>query len=45
VLSPAIEEDEVVLVFEVSAAGFTPVIVEVPVDWTEPDWFVPVPFF
>lgn len=45
VLSPAYSEDEALVVLEVDAVGFAPVIVEVPVSWDNPDVFVEVPFF
>lgn len=36
--------DEATVVLEVSADGFTPVFVEVPLRWDTPDVFVEVPF-
>lgn len=45
ILSPLIYEDEALVVLEVDAVGFAPVIVEVPVSWHDPDVFVEVPFF
>ena len=45
VLSSAYGEDEAVVVLEVDAVGFAPVIVEVPLRWEEPDVFVEIPFF
>ncbi len=37
-------EDEVTVVLEIDAVGFTPIIVEVPLNWNVPDVFVAVPF-
>ena len=45
VLGSAYDEDEAVVVLEVDAVGFAPVIVEVPVSWADPDVFVEVPFY
>ena len=45
VLSPDFAEDEALVVLEIDALGFAPVIVEVPLRWDEPDVFVEVPFF
>ena len=45
VLSPVYSEDEALVVLEVDAVGFAPVIVEVPLSWDNPDVFVEVPFF
>lgn len=45
VLGSAFDEDEALVVLEVDAVGFAPVIVEVPVSWADPDVFVEVPFF
>lgn len=44
VLYPYSYEDEATVVLEVDAVGFTPVIVEVPLRWDQPDVFVSVPF-
>ncbi|HEX5050609.1 MAG TPA: hypothetical protein VFZ65_02445 [Planctomycetota bacterium] len=44
ILGSGTGEDEATVVLEVDALGFTPVIVEVPLRWTEPDVFVEVPF-
>ena len=44
-LSPARTEDQATVVLEVSAEGFLPVIVEVPLRWSQPDVFVEVPFY
>jgi hypothetical protein len=41
---PGSYEDEATVVIEVSAEGFTPVFVEVPLSWATPDMFVEVPF-
>ena len=38
-------EDEALVVLEIDAFGFSPVIVEVPLSWDQPDVFVEVPFF
>ncbi len=43
-LWPGRYEDEATVVLEVSAPGFVPVIVEVPLRWDQPDVFVEVPF-
>lgn len=45
VLGPRRDEDEALVVLEIDAVGFAPVIVEVPLSWDEPDVFVEVPFF
>lgn len=45
VISPNFDEDEALVVLEIDAVGFTPVIVEVPLSWDTPDVFVEVPFF
>lgn len=45
VLSPNFDEDEALVVLEIDAVGFAPVIVEVPISWDDPDVFVEVPFF
>jgi hypothetical protein len=44
-LGPRLDQDEALVVLEVSGVGFTPVIVEVPLRWDQPDVFVEVPFF
>lgn len=44
VLHPDLWEDEATVVLEVDAVGFTPVIVEVPLQWDVPDVFVEIPF-
>lgn len=44
VLGPRYYEDEAVVVLEVAAEGFLPVIVEVPLQWDVPDVHVEVPF-
>jgi hypothetical protein len=44
ILGPQRYEDEAVVVLEIDALGFTPVIVEVPLRWDTPDVFVEVPF-
>jgi hypothetical protein len=44
VLRPELDADEALVVLEVDAVGFTPVIVEVPLRWDVPDVFVEVPF-
>ncbi|MFK7739718.1 MAG: hypothetical protein AB8H80_05290 [Planctomycetota bacterium] len=44
ILSSDFDEDEALVVLEISAIGFQTVIVEVPVSWDEPDVFVEVPF-
>jgi hypothetical protein len=43
-LHPYRDEDQAVVVLEIDAVGFTPVIVEVPLRWDDPDVFVAVPF-
>jgi hypothetical protein len=45
ILGPRLDQDEALVVLEVSGVGFTPVIVEVPLRWDQPDVFVEVPFF
>ena len=45
VLGSAYDEDEALVVLEIDALGFAPLIVEVPVSWAEPDVFIEVPFF
>jgi hypothetical protein len=45
VLPPEFDQDEATLVLEIDAVGFSPVIVEVPISWADPDVFVEVPFF
>ena len=45
VLSPLLDEDDAVVLLEVTAVGFTPVFVEVPLNWEQPDVFVEVAFF
>lgn len=37
-------EDTATVVLEIDAIGFTPVFVEVPLSWDQPDVFVQVPF-
>lgn len=37
-------EDEAIVVLEVDALGFSPVVVEVPLSWDQPDVFVEIPF-
>jgi len=44
VLGPRSFEDEAVVVLEVDALGYTPVIVEVDLSWDNPDVFVEIPF-
>jgi hypothetical protein len=44
VLGPAANEDEATVLLEVDAVGFTPVFVQVPLQWGTPDVFVQVPF-
>lgn len=44
VLGPGVFEDEAVVLIEVDALGFQPVIVEVVLSWDNPDVFVEVPF-
>ncbi|MFO1077000.1 MAG: hypothetical protein U1E73_04655 [Planctomycetota bacterium] len=44
VLHPDFDEDEATVVLEIDAVGFTPVIVEVPLQWDVPDVVVEVPF-
>jgi hypothetical protein len=41
---PGAHEDDATVVIEVSAEGFTAVVVEVPLSWSTPDMFVEVPF-
>jgi hypothetical protein len=43
-LGPRSDEDEALVVLEIDALGFTPVIVEVPLRWDTPDVLVEVPF-
>lgn len=43
-LGPRSFEDEALVVLELDALGFTPVIVEVPLSWDVPDVFISVPF-
>lgn len=43
-LGPNYDEDQATVVLEIDALGFTPVIVEVPLRWDQPDVFVEVPF-
>ncbi|MEC7724686.1 MAG: hypothetical protein VYD05_04150 [Planctomycetota bacterium] len=45
VLGSGFSEDEALVVLEIDAFGFSPVIVEVPLSWDQPDVFVEVPFF
>ncbi len=45
ILDPGLNDDEALVVLEIDAVGFAPVIVEVPVSWADPDVFVEVPFF
>ncbi len=44
VLGPDYDADEAVVRVEISAPGFTSVLVDVPVSWDEPYGFVSVPF-
>jgi hypothetical protein len=44
VLGPDTAEDEATVLLEVDAVGFSPVLVEVPLRWSQPDVFVQVPF-
>jgi hypothetical protein len=44
VVEPQTDRDEVLVVLEVEAPGFTTVVVEVPLNWDTPDVFVEVPF-
>lgn len=44
IIHPGSGEDEATVWLEVDAVGFTPVWVEVPISWREPDVFVSVPF-
>ncbi len=44
VLLPEFDGDEALVVLEIDALGFTPVVVEVPLRWDTPDVFVEVPF-
>ncbi len=44
VLGPAANEDEATVLLEIDAVGFTPVFVQVPLQWNTPDVFVQVPF-
>lgn len=43
-IGPREFEDEATVVIEVDAPGFTPVIVEVPINWSVPDVTISVPF-
>ena len=45
VLGPGFDEDEALVVLEVSGPGFATTFVEVFLSWDEPDVFVEVPFF
>lgn len=45
VLDPEYDRDEALVVLEIDAVGFAPVIVEVPISWADPDVFAEVPFF
>ena len=45
VLGPSSDEDEATVLLEIDAVGFTPVFVQVPLLWNQPDVFVQVPFF
>jgi hypothetical protein len=45
IIDPGLNDDEALVVLEIDAVGFAPVIVEVPVSWADPDVFVEVPFF
>lgn len=45
VLAPEFDQDDATIVLEIDAVGFTPVFVEVPISWADPDVFVEVPFF
>lgn len=45
ILQPFRDQDEATVVLEVDGLGFTPVFVEVPLRWDQPDVFVEVPFF
>jgi hypothetical protein len=44
VVGAELDRDEVLVVLQVEAPGFTPVVVEVPLNWETPDVFVEVPF-
>ena len=44
VLGSERDRDQATVWLEVDAVGFTPVFVEVPLDWETPDVFVEVPF-
>ena len=44
VIGPGSYEDEATVLLEIDALGFTPVFVEVPLSWSEPDVFVEVAF-
>ena len=44
VLGPASDEDEATVLIEVFATGFTPVFMQVPLQWSLPDVSVSVPF-
>jgi hypothetical protein len=44
ILEPFVDENEAVVLLEIDAEGFFPVIVEVPLRWSNPDVFVEVPF-
>ncbi len=43
-IEPALDADEAVVTIEVWSPDFAPVIVDVPLDWEQPDVFVSVPF-
>ena len=45
ILEPGLNDDEALVVLEIDAVGFAPVIVEVPVSWADADVVVEVPFF
>jgi hypothetical protein len=44
VLGSGFDEDQATVLIEVSAEGFVPVYVDVPLTWDQPDVFVEVPF-
>ena len=43
-LEPFDDSDQAIVTLEVSAPGFSTVLVDVPLSWEQPDGFVPVPF-
>lgn len=44
ILSPFLDEDQATVLLEIDAVGFSPVFVEVHLNWDHPDVFIEVPF-